>query len=303
MRALGIRLLGWSNAAEAGGYIGIPLLLLAAGLALRSRRSARMQLALVLMAAAMLLSLGPHLAIDGHVTHIPLPGLIMTKLPVLSSALPGRISLEVDAFLAAVVAFGLDDLRRVPVRARTARRGDWRPAGILLAVVTAVLVVTQLPRWPIISGPAPLFPARVRQAVPPGDPVAITYPYAEPYNAEPMAWQAEDGFNFRLLGGYALHPGPTGRPSVWPDPMTPPGLQRFLQAEALPSVFGPPRPVNSDLVATTRESLANYHVRLVLVDRSTTNSGPVVELFTRTLGPPRRSVGNFVVWASRKGSL
>ncbi|MFZ2057276.1 MAG: hypothetical protein WAV54_07705 [Acidimicrobiales bacterium] len=304
MRALGIRLLGRSNAAESGGYIGIPLLVLAAGLALRSRRSARMQLALLLMAVAALLSLGPHLAIDGHLTHIPLPGLILTKLPLLDNVLASRISFEVDACLAAVVAFGLDDLRWVPLRARTARRADRRPAGILLALVTAILVVTQLPQWPYMSGPAPLLPAQVRRAVPPEDPIAITYPYggALGTGGAPMAWQAEDGFNFRLLGGYALHPGPTGRPSVWPDPMTPPGLQRFLEAERLPSVFGPPLPINSDLVATTRESLANYHVRLVLVDRSTRNSGPVVELFTRALGPPQRSVGNFMVWANRKGS-
>ena len=37
--------------------------------------------------------------------------------------------------------------------------------------------------------------------------------------------------------------------------------------------FGPSPPLNSHLVATTRETLADYNVRLVLVDRSLSESG------------------------------
>jgi len=60
--------------------------------------------------------------------------------------------------------------------------------------------------------------------VPGGDPVAITYPYDTVYTMQPMLWQAEDGFDFRLLGGYAYHPDSVGSPYLLPLPMTPSGL-------------------------------------------------------------------------------
>ena len=79
---------------------------------------------------------------------------------------------------------------------------------IFIGATLAVLVITQLPEWPytaevIIGAPAAL-PANILQAIPAGDPVAITYPYDTFLNMQPMVWQAEDSFDFRLLGGYAV---------------------------------------------------------------------------------------------------
>jgi hypothetical protein len=303
MRAQGIRLIGLSDASESGGYIGVPILLIAAGFALRSRHTYRVKLTVRLLCAAGLLSLGPYLAIDGYLTHIPLPGLIFTKLPELSSILPVRMSFEVDACIAALIAFGLDDLRRAAGCTERRHPANWSTAGVLSCLVTAVLVVTQLPEWPYPSQPTPVFPTQIRQLVPPGDPIAITYPYSGAFNSEAMVWQAEDSFAFRLLGGYALHPGQGGRVSFWPSPMTPPGLQEFLAARTSIEPFGTSPPLNSQLVANTRGVLADYNVRLVLVDRSLSNSGAVIALFTRALGPPQKSFGNLVAWASRKGPL
>ena len=109
---------------EAGGYIGVPVIILTGYLALRSRRSPRMQLAVVLLFVAALLSLGPHLAIDGRLTHLPLPFWLLDHLPLVNGILPVRISLEVDACLAAVIAFGLDDMRRAPVGPRSGSLGE-----------------------------------------------------------------------------------------------------------------------------------------------------------------------------------
>ena len=99
-----------SSPTEAGGYIGIPVLILLGFFIWRSRRSPRMQLTTVLFIVAAVLSLGPYLTFDGRATHFPLPFLVLAHLPLLDNILPSRISFEMDACLAAAIAFGLDDV-------------------------------------------------------------------------------------------------------------------------------------------------------------------------------------------------
>jgi hypothetical protein len=300
---LGTRVLGMSNATEAAGYLGVPLLILGAILGWRSRRSPRMQLTLVLFFAAALLSLGPYLAVDGRLTHVPLPFLVLDHLPLLGSIVPSRISYEMDACYAALIAFGLDDMRRIPPGkhqhgpSRRERNRGRRSAAFAVATV-AVLGITQLPRWPYATQSVSTLPTALRLAVPPGDPVAITYPYDTDFIVQPMIWQADDAFGFRLLGGYAYHPGATGAGSVIPTVMNPAGLQQFLAGQEGVDLYGPPLQISPALVATTRTTLAKYHVRLVLVDRSSVGSGPVIALFDSALGPPKVSAGHFELWAS-----
>ena len=309
MRSLGMRLDSGSNTTEAGGYIGIPLLILTGILVWLSRRSPRTQLTAVLLLGAALLSLGPYLAVDSHLTRIPLPFLLLDHLPLLDNILPIRISFEVGACIAALIAFGLDDIRRASARgnqygaARRRRTQRWESV-VFVGATLAVLVVTQLPQWPYVAPPATVLPASLLQAVPAGDPVAITYPYDTLFNMHPMLWQAEGGFSFRLLGGYAYHPGSSGHATDLPSPMSPRGLQQFLasgSAGFYGESFGPALPVSPELVATTRTSLSKYDVRLVIVDRSMSGSGPVMELFDDAIGPPTLSAGQFSMWADWHG--
>jgi len=309
MRSLGNRLAGGSGATEAGGYIGIPVLILTGIFAWRSRRSPRMQLTVLLLLGSALLSLGPYLTVDGRLTDIRLPFLLLDHVPLVSSILPSRICFEVGACLAAVIAFGLDDMRRAPIHQhRSARRRRWRVSAVFVSVTFAVLIATQLPQWPsqspYVAQPAVVLPAILSRAIPARDPIAITYPYATLYATQPMLWQVEDGFDFRLLGGYAYHPYSNGLPNLYPSVMSPSGLQQFLagQGSVPPSIYGPPLPVSPELVATTRTALSKYHVRLVIVDRSVGGSGPVMELFKDALGPPKLSAGQFSLWASWHGS-
>jgi hypothetical protein len=127
--------------------------------------------------------------------------------------------------------------------------------------------------------------------------VAITYPYDSKITNEPMLWQAEDGFKFRLLGGYAYH-SDFGHPLNWPSVMSPPGTQQFLASQEGVSFFGPALPVSPKLVATTRSIVSRDDIRLVIVDRSMSGSGPVMELFNEALGPPKLSAGQFSMWAT-----
>lgn len=301
MRSLGVRLA--PNGSEFGGYIGLPVLLIASLFAFRSRCSSRMQLCVLLVCTAGLISLGPYLSVNGHLSHFPLPYLLLSKIPLLNNLLPVRVSFEVDACVAAIVAFGLDDWRWAALPTRSARSTSATRTSLVFSLVVLVVVVTQLPEWPYASQTSPNLPATIRDAIPSGDPITITYPYSGRFSSTPMVWQAESGFKFRLSGGDGLHAGPTGAATGWPYLMTPPRLQQFLAGETPPSVFGPPLAVNSMLVKETRHTLAANDIRLVLVERSFPNSNAVVNLFSRAIGPPQRSAKGFVVWATTKRSL
>lgn len=291
----------------AGGYVGIPLLALAGIFAWRSRRNLRTQLAAILMLCALVLSLGPYLAVNGRLTHIPLPFLVLDHIPLFDSILPFRISFATDACLAAVLAFGLDDMRGGPGRSPEDGANRWRwvgpPRVAVLGLILIALVATQLPQWPLrpMAAPAVALPPAVRAAIPARDPVALSYPYATLYDMQPMAWQADDGFRFRLLGGYGFHPDAHGGPSLAPDLMSPPALQTFLAAQDGANPYGPPPPIGPELVASTRRALSRYDVRVVIVDRSERGSAPVVTLFQDALGPPKLSVGRFSLWAGWPG--
>ena len=144
---------------ENGGYIGIPLLLITAVLAWRSRHRARTQLTIVLLAVSGVLSLGSSLYVAGKATHIPLPFVVIEHLPVVNDIQPGRISFATNAFLAAAIAFGLDDWHRRQPRARRdpglGGRSRMSDAGLLAAVTLVALVVSQLPLWPYAARPRP----------------------------------------------------------------------------------------------------------------------------------------------------
>ena len=286
--------------AEAGGYIGIPVLLIAIFFVWRSRHSPRMQLVVAVLLAAMILSLGAHLAVDGHETGVPLPFSLFQNLPLLDNILPVRFSMETAACVAALIAFGLDDFSR-------SHRHWARPiptwSAFLASLVLIVVVVTQLPDWPNPSQPASTLPISLTRAVPANDPVAITYPIASPLYTEPMLWQAADDFRFLLVGGYAVHPTPTGAPTGMPDQMNPPGLDRFLEGQEAYNPYLPPVPVTPALITTAREVVARNDIRLVIVDRAVRGSTAVIGVFSRAFGPPTAENGSYVLWASSSHPL
>ncbi len=291
-------------------YIGIPVLLVVGYLVYRSRRVPRVQLSLALLLLSAVLTLGPYLVVDGHSTRIPLPFLILDHVRFFNSIVPPRLAFGVDTSLAALIAFSLDKVRRDE---RTSRERGPRPQGrtpgmrseFLAAGVLAVLAITLLPKWPYPTTRAVTLPAQIRRAVPAGDPVALTYPYATYFHVQPMVWQANDDFAFRMLGGYGFHPWPKSadpggyigfdRP-LEPVPMNPEGLQRFLASQEGVNLYGPRPPLNSSLVDVTRAALSRYKVTVVIVDRSARGSRQVAKLFLMALGLPTATAGSFVLW-------
>ena len=307
--SLGIHFAGipMSNPSEEGGYIGIPLLLVAAFLVWRSRSSPRMQLAVAVWAGAVVLSLGPHLWIDGHHTGIPLPFQVIQHVPLLDNLLPVRISMATAACTAAIVAFGLDDVRRAGARVHRhhhrSSRSRGAVAGAVACVVLVILVVTQLPRWPNASQPAGGLPTVVSDAIPTGNPVTISYPIASPLYPEPMVWQVDAGYRFRLVGGYAEHPDLTGAPTGMPDEMNPAGLDLFLEGQEAYNRYLPPVAVTPTLIATARLVAERNGVRMLVVDRRAKGAAAVIRVFSAAFGSPSVNTARFAMWGSAAGPL
>ncbi|HKM62107.1 MAG TPA: hypothetical protein VJY39_06415 [Acidisphaera sp.] len=179
------------NATEQGAYLGIPLIVIVAWFALRSRH--RLHLALV--AATLLIavaSLGPQLWIGGELTNIRLPWAVATYLPLINAALPGRFSLYValGSGLAAALWLSAGGLTRRQVIGRHA------------FAVVAVLFLVPDPRE-VAWSPLPLQPffepARFDAAVGRGTNVIIV-PFAD--TGPGMLWQWQSEMHFTQTGGY-----------------------------------------------------------------------------------------------------
>ena len=105
---------------ENGTYVGVPLLiLLIAGVVLLRRNRFAVFTALM-AAAAMVLSMGSYLHVDGHRTVIRLPFIVLAHLPLLSSGSAARYVLFFWLFAALLLALTLDRLLRDPRADRTA---------------------------------------------------------------------------------------------------------------------------------------------------------------------------------------
>jgi hypothetical protein len=302
------RLAGYSTSSETGGYIGIPLLLLSGFLAWRSRRSSRMQLSLFLAVVAAVLTLGPWLMVNGEVTTFELPFWAIGHLPLVDNILPARFNLVVAAFLAAVVAFGLDDFRKAAAEERVgdgagsrARRRRW--SALLAAVVLVTLAVTHLPKWPYPSTEAAALPESIVRAIPRGSPVTMTYPYSTAQVVSPMVWQAMNDFPFRMFGGYVYVRDAEGRGTILQPRMEPEDFQQFLTAQMGADYLGPKIPLSPSLVQSAKRWARKYDMRAIILDRSTSGSGPVIKLFTQAFGPPTVDADGFMLWADRDQDL
>jgi hypothetical protein len=194
-------------------------------------------------------SLGGTLLFGGH-EHpaIKLPYYWLQGLPVLSSALPDRYSIEADGAAAALLAFAVD--AAVPAFAAfaafAARRlprlaTGWRPTAVVLAC--AILAVL-----PIV--PKPL-PAAAATPLPPGWSAVFTslrlpasahvlvVPIPMSTFTEPLRWQADTGEPGSLVGGYFM--GPTWNGHGYLDGNGTPAAGRYLNAMWLNSIQGLPK--------------------------------------------------------------
>ncbi|HEX6724102.1 MAG TPA: hypothetical protein VF073_02555 [Gaiella sp.] len=175
------------SGAEHGAYLGLPLIALVVLGAVRRPISRGRWLLVVVLAAAVVLSLGTRIKVAGEVVGIG-PWAALAPFPVVGSALPIRLTMYVALVAGLLVALALADRASI---------GRWLLAA---AGIVATLPNLGLAQWSS-EVPRPSFFAenRYQQDIPEGSTVLVL-----PYGPAgwSMLWQAEARFSFRLVGGH-----------------------------------------------------------------------------------------------------
>jgi hypothetical protein len=188
------------NTTENGAYIGLPLLVLFAAGLIVGRKQSWIQWTGWMTLVGAVLSLGPHLHINGNVTPVWLPWALVAKLPLMGSALPARLMviawLGVALGVAAIVAVAIKGSRR------------WRIATGITLIAGLAAIFPSVP-YPSVSASVPAFfrPGGDVEKVAPGSVVLIT-PFSSKESTDAMLWQAAANYRFRMPEGDAFTPGP-----------------------------------------------------------------------------------------------
>lgn len=173
---------------EAGGYIGIPLMLVAAAFARRNWGEGWARSLVLVLIVAVVLSLGPFLVVGGRPI-IPLPGLMVGTLPLIGKALPARLMLY--AFLALAIITTLWLGNSAISRAVRVLAG--------LAVIASMLPNLSASFWTSPIDLPPFFSNALYAKYLQPDETAVVLPYS--YAGDSMLWQLESGWYFRMAGG------------------------------------------------------------------------------------------------------
>jgi hypothetical protein len=197
-RSITSRFLG--NIYEAGGYVGVPLMLLAVDFGWRNCRYGWGRWLIVIFLAAVVLSLGPFLLIGGKIT-IPLPGAVLAELPLLNKALPARFTLYAFLSLALITSIWLAS-SRTPL---------WIRSSAAFFIILSTLPNLSASFWTtVVDLPSFFSNEYYAKYLTPGEAV-VTLPYS------PMIWQLESRWYFRMVGGYVGNPPAAFRrwPILW----------------------------------------------------------------------------------------
>jgi hypothetical protein len=264
------------NVTENDAYVGIPLLVLfAAGLVI-GWRTPRIRWAGLMAVVVAVLSLGPHLHVNGNVTHVALPWAAVAQLPLLGSALPARLMAIGFLPLGIMVAYA-------GARALAAAQ-PWRIATGLLLVVGLAVTAPPLP-YPSEHAEAPAFfsPGGDVGRIPEGSVVLVT-PFSSKESTDAMYWQALAGYRFRMPEGDAFTPGPY----LGPHPS-------FLQETLDRLDAGRPVAVTPDLLAQALADLKSFGVTTIVAGPSP-GQPAIVEFLTQIAGRPPVEDGGVEVW-------
>lgn len=265
------------NTAENDAYIGLPLLaLFIAGLVI-GRKQGWIQWTGWMTLIVAVLSLGPHLHVNGNVTPVLLPWAAVAKLPLMGSALPARLMviawLGVALVVAAVLALGMNVSRR------------WRFATGAVLLVGIAVIFPSVP-YPSVPAGVPVFfrPGGGVEKVEAGSVMLIT-PFSSKESTDAMLWQAAANYRFRMPEGDAFTPGPY----LGPHPS-------FLQ-KALDGMDANQRPVavTADVRAAALADIDRFRVTTIVAGPSPGHAA-IVAFWTEFVGTPPTADGGVDVW-------
>ncbi len=250
------------NAAENDAYIGLPLLVLFfVGL----RKTRWLALTTVIVA---ILSLGPHLHVNGTVTPIPLPWAAVAWLPLMGSALPAR--LMAIAFLGIGIVIAAYQPRHIVAR---------------IALVLGLLAILPPIPYPTQHATVPAFfaPGGDVELMSTGS-VALVTPFSSHVSTDAMYWQAVANYRFRMPEGDAFTPGPY----LGPHPS-------FMQ-ETLDALDGGQTiAITADVRARFTADLQAHGINYIVAGPSP-GQAAIVDFLTQIDNEPPADDGGVKVW-------
>jgi hypothetical protein len=178
---------------EAGGYVGVPLIALAVAFVRRRRDESWARALAVITIIAIVLSLGPFVLIAGRPI-IPMPGAILSALPLINKALPARLMVYAFLALALMTALWMNEVQ-LP---------RWQSAAAAAIIVLSMLPNLSARFWTSALDVPAFFRGSSYTKYLAGGETIVALPYG--YTGNSMAWQLESGWYFRMAGGYAGSP-------------------------------------------------------------------------------------------------
>jgi hypothetical protein len=286
------------NLSENGTYLGIPLLIICFLIVRKFRKDATIVVMALAALFAWVVSLGGHLSIGTWPSPIPLPGDLLTYLPMFDNTIPARYALYVLLFVSMIVAIGIDRIWIPQFQAEESRRKRVRT--LLLGGIVAVSVLPNIPFASSLDPWPAALPVTLERAVAPGT-VVLTVPFPTPSSSEAMAWQAISDMHFRIVGGYANIATPGERSGQrQPIPLPPWHVQEVFSYPKLGSLLPwvPPAVAESQLLTY----LNRYHVGAVAFSSMGSVTSDGYWYLIDTIGQPEILRPGFAIWLPTHGA-
>ena len=290
---------------ENGAYLGIPVVLMVVGFTAAFWKRRLLVLSTGLLVVNLVLSFGSRLTVDRHVTAVPLPFALLSRLPFVQAIEPVRFTFGVALFSGAVVALGLDRARSTLTEpragppsagARAIRRLVARrrlvPAAVV--VIAGMAALPLLPRFAYPSVPTKVPSLFTTSAVDriPRDSVVLTYPYPSHPQLLGLLDQASAAMQFKIAGSSAFIPGPMGQSFSGSEVLAPPQLQTLFYAgySGLTARLSHDLPL-STTVPEIRTYLRVYGVSTIVFYDAGADPTVVRQYLTAAIGPPTQRFG------------
>lgn len=196
------------NRTEENSFFGIPLLLAAAAVVAVLWRRLLVQALGAVVLVSCWLSLGEEVTLNGTATGIPGPWALFDQLPVIENVLPTRFALVAVPALGALLALGLEEVRRLATRS-----AGHVGAGLAVSGLVGLLVLLPVLPTPLLvdqRAPMPAFfsDGTWRHWVDEGGSVlAAPAPWVADTRA--LEWQARARWGFPVVAGYFVGPDST----------------------------------------------------------------------------------------------
>lgn len=277
------------NPTEQNGFFGWPLLAVAIGVVAWRRREPQVRALAATAGLLCLLALGGHLVVAGHHTGVPLPWLVLAKLPLYDSVIASRFGLVALPALAALLALAVD--RLLPVLRFGLADARAAALGGLLVLLAALAPIAPTP---LATAAVPPVPALItsgdwREYVRPGR-TLVPVPVPSVTDASTTRWQAAAGDGFALPAGYFLGPyggDRTGSYGIYPRP-TAQLLDAVAQTGTVPAI-------GADQRRAARADLRYWQADAVVLPSTAQHWAALTTTLNALLGPGRWR-GDCWVW-------